>query len=91
MRLALAADDDLLTVGRAVDAESLVVVLPAGLQPAEAALARAMLELLAVERAPWARINAVLPATASDPADVDAAVAFLESATATTGQLLELS
>jgi hypothetical protein len=92
MRLVLAPGADVLASARGglgTD-ESLVVVLPPGLAPADAGLARAAIELVAVEGAPAGRVNAVLPAATAALADVEAAIRFLDSATSTTGQLIEV-
>ena len=91
MRLVVLPGGDLLASARAIDGESLVIILPSSLGSAEAKLARASIELLAVERAPRGRVNAVLPRPAAEPADVEAAIGFLDRATSTTGQLIELN
>ena len=92
MRLALAPGDDIAALVRAAaPGTSLAVVIEPGRDPLALALARAAIGPLAVERAPAARLNAVLPASDADPADVDAAIAWLEGAASTTGQLIEVS
>lgn len=72
-------------------AGSLEVVIAGGGDPVALAMARAVLAPLAVEVAPGMRLNAVLLAPGAAPADVAAAVAFLERATSTTGELIEVS
>jgi len=91
MRLDIGTGDDLVKLVRGAAAESLVVVIAPDLLPLSMATMRAAIEPLAIERAPHGRLNAVLPAATSDPAHVDAVVAFLERAASTTGQLLEIS
>ena len=91
MRLDIGTSDDLVALVRKAMAESLVIVIAPDLPPLDLAIARAAIEPLAIERAPNGRLNAVVPAPASDPAHVKAAVAFLERAPSTTGQLLEIS
>lgn len=67
-----------------------MVVIPAALDALAMALAKAAIGPLAVELAPATRVNAVVLEEGGDPADVDAAVAFLEQARSTTGQLIEI-
>lgn len=91
MRLTLAPGDDLAALIRASTPEvSLAVIVMPGRDPLSLALARAAIGPLAIERAP-ARLNAVLPHPQADPADVEAALAWLEGAASTTGQLIEIS
>ncbi len=89
MRIALAAGDDPVALVRAADGESVVLVIVPR-DPLAMALARAAIGPLAVERAPGMRVNAVVPGAGADTDDVDAAVAFLEGARSTTGQVLEV-
>ncbi|WP_380786549.1 Rossmann fold domain-containing protein [Sphingomonas sp. R86521] len=90
MRLDLAAEHDIAALVRAATDDSLVVVIAAR-SPLEMALARAAVGPLAIERAPGMRVNAVVPEQGADTRDVDAAIAFLEDAWSTTGQVLEIS
>ena len=90
MRIAVAAGDDLVALVRAADGGSVVLVIAAR-EPLAMAMARAAIAPLAIERAPGMRVNAVVPGVGADPRDVDAAVAFLEGAGSTTGQVLEVS
>ena len=91
MRLWLSPGGDVVALVCAAQGESLVVVIPPTLDPIALALARAALGPLAIERAPATRVNALLPAATADPAAIEAAIAFLEGAPSTTGQLLEIS
>lgn len=90
MRLALATADDIAALVRAATGDSIVVVL-APRDALEMMQARAAIGPLAVERAPGMRVNAVVPDQGADTRDVDAAIAFLEGARSTTGQVLEIS
>ena len=91
-QLTLGPDDELVPLVRAAPGGmSLVIVIEPGRDPLSLALIRAAIGPLAVERAPNARLNAVLPAPDADPADIEAAVVWLEEAAATTGQLIEVS
>ncbi|MBX9881985.1 MAG: hypothetical protein K2X73_08425 [Sphingomonas sp.] len=67
-----------------------VVVLGADLGVLERALASAAIGPLAIERTP-ARVNAVDCGAGVAAADVEQALAFLEAADCTTGQVLALS
>lgn len=91
MRLALTEADDLPARVRAADDESVVVVIDAGWSRLASALALAAIAPLAIERAPAGRLNLVVRGAEADPAAVDAAVAFLEGARSTTGQVLTVS
>ncbi|MGA1800088.1 Rossmann fold domain-containing protein [Sphingomonas sp. 4RDLI-65] len=90
MRLMLEPGEDIAALVRGAIGESRVVVIPATLDALAMAQAKAAMEPLAVELAPATRVNAVVLAEHADPADVDAAVAFLEQARSTTGQLIEI-
>ena len=94
MRLTLEPGDepggDIAALVRGAAGESLVVVIPATLDALAMALTKAAIGPLAVELAPATRVNAVMLEEGGDPADVDAAVAFLEQARSTTGQLIEI-
>lgn len=81
---------DVAALVRGAVGESLVLVIPATLGALATAQAKAAIGPLAVELAPATRVNAVVSADGADPADVDAAVAFLEAARSTTGQVLEI-
>ncbi|MEG3167572.1 hypothetical protein U1737_05110 [Sphingomonas sp. LB3N6] len=81
---------DIAALVRGAVGDSLVAVIPAMLDGVATAQARAAIGPLAVESAPATRVNAVVSADGADPVDVDAAVAFLESARSTTGQLIEI-
>lgn len=89
MRIAVSTGDDVAELVRAVSDDSVVIVIAPGRDPLPLALALAAIGPLAVERAPM-RINAVVPSERARTADVDAAVAFLESAQSTTGQVLAI-
>lgn len=91
MRLPIEPGDDPVALVRAAAAESVVVVIPPDLDPMATTLATAVIASLAIERAPAVRVNAVSYAAGADPADVGAAIAFLESAMSTTGQVLAVS
>jgi len=91
--LTLAPGGDIATLVRdaaADGAESIVVVIAPGADPLAAAVSRAAVGPLAVEHAPGVRINAVAPGATTAPDVVASAVAFLDSARSTTGQILEL-
>jgi hypothetical protein len=88
VRIDLAAGDDLVARVRAAEGESVVVVIAAR-DALAMALARAAIGPLAVERAPGMRVNALVAGANAD--DVDAAVAFLEKARSTTGQVIEIA
>ena len=90
MRLTLEPGVDIAALVRRASGESLVVMIPATLDALAMAQARAAIGPLAVELAPATRVNAVVLAEGADPADVDAAVAFLEQARSTTGQMIEM-
>ena len=90
MRLTLEPGEDIAALVRGAVGESVVVVIPATLDALAMAQARAAIGPLAVEFAPATRVNAVVLEEGGDPADVDAAVAFLEQARSTTGQLIEI-
>ena len=90
MRLTLEPGVDIAALVRGAAGESLVVMISATLDALAMAQARAAIGPLAVELAPATRVNAVVLAEGADPADVDAAVAFLEQARSTTGQLIEM-
>lgn len=91
MRLELDEADDLPARVRAASAESVVVVIDAGWSPLALALAQAAIAPLAIERAPAGRLNLVVRGPDADEAAVEAAVAFLEAARSTTGQVLAVS
>jgi glucose-6-phosphate isomerase len=93
LRLSLTAGGDLVALVRAAPAAatSLVVAIEPGSDAVALALARAALGPLAIERAPATRVNAVLAAPDANPADVEAATAWLERAVSTTGQLIEVN
>jgi len=91
MRLPLAPGEDVVAAVRAARAKSLTVVIAPGFDSLALALARAAIGPLARERAPETRVNAVVLGPAHRPDDADAAIAFLEAAGATTGQLLDVN
>ncbi len=90
MRLTLESGGDIAALVRGAGGESLVVVISPMLDALTMAQARASIAPLAVELAPSTRLNAVVPGEGADPVDIDAAVAFLERAQSTTGQVLEI-
>ncbi len=93
MRLTLLPGDDIAVLVRAArdDVESLVVVIVPGFDPLALAQAKAAIGPLAVELAPACRLNAIIAAENAAPDAVDSAIAFLEQARSTTGQLLDLA
>ncbi|WP_375428269.1 Rossmann fold domain-containing protein [uncultured Sphingomonas sp.] len=91
MRIAVGPGDDVAALVRAADAESVLVLIDPALDPLAAAQVRAAIGPLAVERAPNARVNALLPAPTAHPPDIEAAMRFLEGARSVTGQLLEVA
>ena len=91
MRLVLAPGDDMAAMVRGAQGESLVVVIPTTLEPVTLAMATAAIAPLAVERAPATRVNAVIAPPEHRTCELEAAIAFLESAASTTGQIVELS
>jgi hypothetical protein len=88
MRIDVGRGDDLAALVRADGAESLVIVIATGDSPLWLAEAKAAIAPLAIEQAPGRRINAVVAGSHALAADVAAAVAFLDRAGSTTGQLL---
>lgn len=68
-----------------------MVVIPTTLDTLAMAQALAAIGPLAIELAPATRVNAIVPGEGADPADVDAAVVFLEHARSTTGQVIEIT
>ena len=90
MRLTLESRGDIAALVRGAVGESLVVVIPAALDALAMAQSKAAIGPLAVELSPATRVNAVVLAEGADPADLDAAVAFLEQARSTTGQMIEM-
>jgi hypothetical protein len=88
--LELKRGGDIAALVRGAVGESRIVLIPAALDPLAMAQARAAIGPLAIELAPAVRVNAVAPAEGADPADVDAAVKFLENAPSITGQLLDI-
>ena len=88
MLLTLEPGGDIAALVRGATGESRIVLIPANLDPLTMAQARAAIGPLAIELAPAVRVNAVAPAEGAQHADVSAAVAFLEQARSTTGQLL---
>lgn len=91
MRLTLAAGDDIAALVRATPGgASLVVVIAPGRDSFALAQVRAAIGPLAVERAPASRVNAVFPGADARNADVEAAIAWLDGASSTTGQLIDV-
>ena len=90
MRLTLEPGGDVAALVRAAIGDSRVVVIPATLDALAMAQAKAAIGPLAIESAPATRVNAVVLAQGAHAADVDAAVAFLEQARSTTGQVIEI-
>jgi len=70
--------------------DSIVVVIAPIADPLDDARTRAAIAPLAIRHAPGVRINAVACGEGATPADVDSAVAFLEGARSTTGQILRV-
>lgn len=91
MRRYLDTAEDIVELVRATVGDSLVILIRPGRSALVLAQTCAAIGPLAVEQAPGRRINAVLVGADSDPASVEAAAAFLESAGSTTGQLLAVS
>ena len=90
MRLTLEPGGDDAALVRGATGDSRVVVIPAVLDALAMAQARAAIGPLAIESAPATRVNAVVLAEGAHAADVEAAVAFLEQARSTTGQVIEI-
>ena len=95
MRLIVGERDDIAACVRDARArlgtdDSLVVVIRAGSDSLFAAQARAAIAPLAIEAAPVTRINAILSHNGARAADVEAAIGYLETASSTTGQILEI-
>lgn len=88
MLLTLDPGADIASLVRGAVGESRIVLIPAGLDPLAMAQAKAAIGPLAIEHAPAVRVNAVAPTEHAEPASVKAAVAFLEQARSTTGQIL---
>lgn len=88
MRIDLGHGDDVAARGRAATSESVVLVIGAAGASLWLAQAKATIGPLAIELAPERRINVVIAGQGADDVDVDAAVAFLDRATSTTGQVL---
>ena len=88
MLLTLEPGGDIAALVRDAIGESRIVLIPANLDPLTMAQARAAIGPLAIELAPAVRVNAVAPLRVAQQPDVNAAVAFLEQARSTTGQLL---
>lgn len=91
MRVVLAEADDIAAIVRAAEGESIVLVIELPWLPLALALAQAAVAPLAIERAPGMRVNAVVVGTGADRSAVDAAIAFLDSARSTTGQVLAVA
>ena len=91
MLVKLEPGDDIIALVRGAHAESVVVLVSPALDPLAMAQARAAIGPLAIELAPGCRLNAVFPADTAATGDIDAAVAFLEQARSTTGQLVEIA
>jgi len=89
--LTLERGGNIATLVRGASGGSRIVLIPATLDPLAMAQARAAIGPLAIELAPAVRVNAVVATEGADPADVDAAVTFLENAPSTTGQLLDVT
>jgi hypothetical protein len=81
-------DDDIAAIVRAANGEGVTLVLEDGESLAHVTM-RAAIAPLAVERAPM-RVNAVVAGHGAAPADVLAAIAFLDGARSTTGQILRV-
>jgi hypothetical protein len=90
VRLTLGPGGDVAALVRGATGDSRVVVIPAVLDALAMAQARAAIGPLAIESAPATRVNAVVLAEGAHAADVEAAVAFLEQARSTTGQVIEI-
>jgi replication-associated recombination protein RarA len=76
---------------RAETVDSIVVSIAPTLNTLAMAQARAAIGPLAIELAPACRVNAVCPAIDAARTDVEAAIAFLEHARSTTGQIIEIA
>jgi hypothetical protein len=83
----LGPGDNIAQLVRAATGEAMTLVIDAVAEPLTLTVTTASIGPLAVERAPM-RINAVVVRDGADPADVQAAVVFLDSARSTTGQVL---
>ena len=91
MRIALATTDDPVAAVRTSVGESLVLVFEPGRDPLAMAQALAAIGPLAIEVAPARRVNAVVVTHGAMPEDIDAAVAFLDQALSTTGQIITVA
>lgn len=94
MRVDIASGEDVAARVRAAigaDGGSVVAVIAPIADPLVLALARAAIGPLAMEAAPATRVNAVFRSGTADAAAVDAAVAYLERAVSTTGQILDIA
>ncbi len=91
MLLTLEPGDDIAALVRGAEAGSIIVLISASLDALSTSKARASIGPLAIELAPGQRLNAVCPAASAKSDDVAAAVAFLEQARSTTGQLLDIA
>jgi hypothetical protein len=90
-RIDLAADDRLAARLRSAPGPVVTAVIPAPHEATAAALVRATVAAVAMERAPLVRVNAVLVADGAAPVAVDRVAAFLTGAVATTGQTLDVA
>ena len=91
MRIALATTDDPVAAVRTSVGESLVLVFKPGRDPLAMAQALAAIGPLAIEVAPARRVNAVVVTHGAATEDIDAAVAFLDQALSTTGQIITVA
>ena len=91
MRVDLARDADVAALVRSTDGESLVVVIGADRDAVLLAQAQAAIGPLAAAVAPCRRVNAVVVGASATADSVAAIVAFLESASSTTGQVVSVS
>lgn len=90
-RLVLTPEDDAAARLREARGPAVTAVVLPGRDPLALAEVRAAVKVVAVERAPDVRVNAVLAGASASPAAVEAAAAYLAGAHAVTGQWLEMA
>lgn len=90
-QIVLTPEDDVAARLREAERPAVTAVVIPGRDPLALAAARAAVEVVAVERAPDVRVNAVLAGASASPAAVEAAAAYLAGAHAVTGQWLEVA
>ncbi len=84
----IGAADDIAGIVRAARGDAVTLVIDEEGEPLALAQALASIGPLAMERAPEMRVNAVIVRADAVEGEISAAVAFLDSARSTTGQIL---